>query len=385
MLPRSGLRVGRLAAASLVAFVALVAACRPAPVSITPDAPASPTCPLEGCDDTRAARIASAHPPDACPGAGPSACGGAPARECAERALAAWSGARNEREVACVARTLVEACELGDPPACGHAGRLLLDGRGIARDAAKGVSMLTLACEGDVALACMAAIRWLAEEHNASMVPEGAALRSRLDGEYSCLTGAADECFNAGLAFFSGHPPFPRDEVRSAAEYQRGCDLGSGRSCCNLGDAYEYGNGVPRDLAIAALLYERACRTGNPLGCANLGHLVENGEGVARDAPRARELYREACAEADVYGCLHLEMMASLEAGTPRDAQRALARWQQACDHADGRACAFVGVVYEDGPDGFARDEDRSLAAMRQACKLGNQYGCDWVKGREEP
>ena len=361
-----------------------VAACHSAPRSITPDSPAAPTCPLEGCDDTRSVKIASARAPDACPGAGPSACGGASARDCAEQALAAWSRARNEREVACVAQTLAEACALGDPPACGYAGRLWLDGRGIARDPEKGVSMLTQACEGDVALACMVAIRWLADEHNASMVREGASLRSRLDGENSCLLGVADECFAAGLGFFSGHAPFLHDEVRSAAEYQHGCDLGSGKSCCNLGDAYEYGHGLPRDLAHAAQLYERACRTGNPLGCANLGHLVENGEGVARDAPRARELYRDACAGADVYGCLHLEMMASLDVGTSRDPQLALARWQRACDHGDGRACAFVGVVYEDGPDGFARDEDRSLAAMKQACKLGYPYGCDWVKGRED-
>lgn len=367
-----------------------VAACVRGPVSIAPSGPPPPTCPLEGCDGARAARIASAHAPDACPGAGQSACGGAPARECAEHALAAWADAQDDRQVACVARTLDEACELGDPPACGYAGRLLLDGRGIARDVEKALSLLTKACESDVATACMVAIRWLAEERNASQVDEGASLRSRLDAEYSCLTGTADECFGAGVGFFWARPPFPRDYARAAAEYQHGCDLGSGRACSNLGDAYEYGNGVPRELAHAAVLYGRACHLGTPLGCSNLGHLTENGEGVARDAARARELYRDACAGGpqsppDTYGCLHLQMMASLDAGTPRDPKRALEAWQRACDHRDGRACAFVGVVYEDGPDGFARDEARSLAAMVQSCKLGYRYGCDWAQGRTDP
>jgi TPR repeat protein len=377
----------RARAVSLVLGSALaLAACAPrAPTSIAPLAPSPPTCPLEGCDGERAAKIASAHAPDACLGAGQSACGGASAHECAERALAAWGEAQNDREVACVARTLAEACTLGDPPACGYAGRMLLDGFGIARDAERGLAMLTKACEADIPIACLAAIRWLNEERNASTIHEGSSLRSRLDAEYTCLTGAADECYSAGLSFFAGRPPFPCDYIRSAAEYRHACDQGHAAACSNLGDAHEYGNGVPRDLAQAARLYQRACHAGYALGCSNLGHLAENGEGIARDAARARELYKDACAAGEVYGCLHLQMMASPQAGSPRDPQRALEQWQRACDHRDGRACAFVGVVYEDGPDGLARDEKKSLDAMKQSCKLGYQYGCDWAAAREGP
>ena len=359
--------------------------CARGPVSIAPYAAPPATCPLEGCDGARAARIAAAHAPDACPGAGESACGGTSAHECAEHALAAWADAASDRQVACVAHTLDEACALGDAPACGYAGRLLLDGRGIAPDVVKGMSLLTKACEADVAIACLVAIRWLSDERNASQVHEGAGLRSRLDAEYSCLTGAPDECYAAGIAFFSARPPFPRDYPRSAAEYQHGCDLGSGPACSNLGDAYWYDNGVRRDVARAAALYARACHLGTPLGCSNLGYATENGQGVARDVARARELYRDACAAEDVYGCLHLAMMAPLDGRAPRDPQRALDQWQRACDRGDGRACAFVGVVYEDGPDGFARDEARSHAAMVRSCKLGYQYGCDWPGVRAEP
>ena len=381
--------VGHLRALTIRCLASLasltLAACARPPSSIAADPPPAPVCPLEGCDGVRAARIASAHVPDACPGAGQSPCGGASPRDCAERALAAWAEAPGEREVACVARTLTEACTLGDAHACGYAGRLLLDGRGVSRDAEQGLEMLARACEGDVAVACMAAIRWLADDRNASAVTDGPSLRARLDAEYGCLTGTQDECFHAGAAFFTGRAPFPRDLVRSAAEYQRGCDLGQGFSCSNLGDAYEYGNGVPRDLARAATLYEHACRVGTALGCSNLGHLTENGEGVTRDPARARTLYRDACAAADVYGCVHLEMMASLDASTPRDPTRALERWQRACERHDARACAFVGVVFEDGPDGLARDEARSMTAMTRACELGYRFGCDWTSARADP
>jgi uncharacterized protein len=70
--------------------------------------------------------------------------------------------------------------------------------------------------------------------------------------------------------------------------------------------------------------------------------------------------------------------MASLEAGTPRDPRRALEHWQRACERRDGRSCAFVGIVFEDGPDGLARDEAKSQAAMTRACEVGDRYGCDW-------
>ena len=198
------------------------------------------------------------------------------------------------------------------------------------RDEPRGVALLTTACEGEVALACLAALRWLADRAHAADVPGGTELRGRLDAEYDCLQGTAESCFVVGLSFSSGRAPFPRDLALSAAAYQRGCNLGHGSGCSNLGDAYEYGNGAPRDLPQAATLYARACRVGTSLGCANLGHLTENGEGVRRDATRARALYREACTGGEVYGCLHLEMMESApEAGRDRaQAGAALTRWQ---------------------------------------------------------
>ena len=138
-------------------------------------------------------------------------------------------------------------------------------------------------------------------------------------------------------------------------------------SCNNLGDASEYGRGVSRDFEHAASLYQRACSLGEALGCANFGHLLENGEGVARDVARARALYADACRSGEPYGCLHGEMT---------DSHGGLDSWQRACDRGDARACTFVGIVYEDGPDGFHRDKERSLRALERACKLGDRRGC---------
>jgi TPR repeat protein len=352
----------------------------PGPVDVAPSAPLAPTCPLEGCDGARVARIASQHAPDACPSAGEAPCAGASAPECAARALAAWGDAQDDREVACVARMLTEACSLGDAPACGYAGRMWLDGRGVVPDVDRGLAMVLRACEGGVKVACVAGLRWLSEERREQNVKDGTAIHRRLDEEHSCLTGAADVCAQLGLSLNAGSAPYPRDLLRAAVEYQRGCDWGNGLACSNLGDAYEYGNGVPRDLSRAAVLYERACRVGKALGCSNLAHLMKHGEGVPRDVTRARVLFRDACASGDVYGCLHVALLRAEEAGAPRDPPRSVEHWQRACDARDARACAFVGLLFEDGPDGFARDEPRSQQAMTRACDLGNREGCAWLQ-----
>jgi uncharacterized protein len=365
----------------VLAGCAIVACASPVP-SVAPGQAPPPVCPLEGCDAARVKAIESAASPGVCAAAGDAPCGGAPAAECTSRALAAWGEATDERGIACVARMLSEACELGDDRACLHAGRLLLDGHGVARDVTRGVGLLDRACTGGVLLACQVAVRWLADSDHQRAVTDGMELRARLDLQLECLSGVRDACADVGLGYTRGRDGYTRSPARASQAYERGCTLGQRVACNNLGDAYEYGNGVRRDLAHAAELYERACRGGEPLGCANLGHLVENGEGLARDVPRARTLYRDACVAGDNYACIHQLMSAVESPATPAEAQRALERWQRACDAKSGRACAFVGILYEDGPDGLARDEERSMKAMSRGCELGEPRACQWVRAR---
>lgn len=358
----------------LLAIILAVAlqACAAAPTGV-PLAQPAPACPLEGCDEAKIAAIQSAATPSVCPGAGEAPCAGEPAAQCTRRALSAWTEAVDDRALACIAKTLSDACDLGDAEGCLYAGRMLLDGRGAPRDVQRGVSLLVRACDGDVAIACRVAVRWLADSAHARLVSGSQALADRLDRQHDCLLGKADACFAVGLRYSAGLDGFPLDASRSAAAYARGCDAGQSISCNNLGDACEYGRGVPRDLERAATLYQRACGLGEALGCANLGHLIENGEGVARDPARARVLYADACRSGDPYACLHAEMI---------DSHGSLDSWQRACDRGSPRACTFVGIVYEDGPDGYHRDKDRSMRAMERACKLGDERGCAWVRGR---
>ncbi|MDP9002732.1 MAG: sel1 repeat family protein, partial [Myxococcota bacterium] len=274
---------------------------------------------------------------------------------------------------------------LGDPRGCAFAGRLFIDGRGVTRDIQRGLAMLIQACDGGVAIACIVGVRWLGEPLHARDLPDAADLRGHFEAERACLTGEADSCFQVGLLFYLGRHGFTRDTARATTAYRRGCDLGGALACNNLGDAFEYGDGVERDLVRSATMFEKACHLGEAMGCSNSGHLFERGDGVVRDRARARNLYREACVGGDVYGCLHAEMLAAQDSGAPRDSGRALSYWRTACERRDARACAFVGIVYEDGPDGWVRDAEKSLEAMNRACSLGDVRACGWVTAHPGP
>ena len=377
---------GRDRAALVFVAVGACGACAPSPAALTPLAPSPPTCPIGGCsapeDPPATARGPSAP---LCSTAGDAPCAGAAPGECTARALSAWSEATDDRAVACVARMLGEACSLDDPRGCAFAGRLSLDGRGTPRDVQRGLAMLVRGCDGDVTMACDVAARWLGDASHAADVPGAQELLARLEAESACLVGHAESCFQTGVLFYYGRESYPRDRASSSKAFSRGCDLGDSRACNNLGDAMEYGDGVGRDVEAASTSYLKACRLGEALGCANLGYMAEHGEGIPRDVLRARGLYRQACTAGDVYGCLHLDLLAAQDAGAPRDPGRALEHWRHACEHGRiARACAFVGVMYEDGPDGVSRDEEKSMRAMARACDLGDTRACEWIESHPD-
>jgi TPR repeat protein len=382
VLPRSPAAISIFVARAAVGLLACSAACAPAPIVLTPEPPPPPTCPAGGCgaQHSWAAGILGAK--SRCLGGADTQCAGASPDECARQALQAWSEATDARAIACIAQALTEACELGDARACGFAGRLWIDGRGVPHDSERGVAMLVKACDEGEGLACLVAAAWLADTDHVRQARVEPALRARLIAEHGCIDGESTECFRAAVAFEGGDKQSPRDAVGAVRAYGRGCDLGNSLACNALGVALDYGDGIARDPERSAASFDRACRLGDSLGCANLGYMFENAEGVARDVARARALYRDACTSGNVYGCLHDEMLAAQDAGAPRDRMRVFTYWRRACESRDARACAFVGVMYEDGPDGLARDESKSQEAMKRSCDLGNRRACAWMKLR---
>lgn len=363
----------------------MLGACVPVPLSVAPGASPASTCPIDGCGGLARDPRNDSNGMLSCGKADARVCDGRSPRACAETALAAWGRAQDGRTLDCLFRMFDEACALRDAPACNFAGRLALEGHGVPRDVKRGLDLLEQSCDGGFAIACAAGAAWLTEPSHATEVEFASETRSRLEVTQACLSGQADDCYELGLSYYFGRESFPLDRARAAQAYERACDLGDTRACNNLGDALAYGEGMARDVVHAAELFRRACRNGEALGCANLGYMVEHGEGIDRDLRAARDLYGDACSTGEVYGCLHSAMLAAVTAGAPSDPVGALAHWKRRCDQArNAESCAFLGILYEDGPDGKARDEAKSHEAMSRACKLGERRACEWLKGHVE-
>jgi len=120
-----------------------------------------------------------------------------------------------------------------------------------------------------------------------------------------CNLGDGAACNNLGLAFQSGRG-VPLDEVQAFSFFELGCSRGAAEGCNNQGAMYEHGSSVPANLGDALRLYTQACRHGSALGCSNLGVLYAEGRGVATDRAEALRLFEESCNAGSSVGCNNL-------------------------------------------------------------------------------
>jgi uncharacterized protein len=365
-----------------------LAACGAVEVA-TPHAPGRPeiasVCAVGGCAPiapATSATVESCAAPGDCARDPATVCDKSNAHACTTRALDVWAVVQDDAGIAPILALFDRACDLGDPYGCAYAGRIVLDGVGVVPDEPRGRMLLERACDDELVLACDALARH--EREAAPVASEPQPVGARYEAEAACWRGAGTQCFSVGLGFSGGRDGFPRDDRRSARAYARGCELGDVTSCNNLANDYYYGDGVALDWAKAARFYFEACDGGDKVGCANVGFLAEYGDGVALDMKRADDAYREACTLGSAYGCVHLDMLAEYRGGVPHAPEKAVARWRSACEAssasvANMRACAYYGVMVEDGK-GVARDSARATQLMTRACAVHYKPACDWVK-----
>lgn len=185
-----------------------------------------------------------------------------------------------------------KGCEGGSDGACGKAGKMLLEGKGGAKDETKGVDFLKRACNGNVGAAC-AEIGLMMETGKGA--PKNAIGAKQLYSR-GCFRNNADACVNEGrlelgqggsqdnakrkfdsACKFKRHPvacaamkvlfnssdPFFAP-VKEAQDADRACNSGSARDCATAASFKMASNqkafGVPQA--------ERACIAGDALGCA---------------------------------------------------------------------------------------------------------------------
>src|SRR5262249_16219529 len=151
------------------------------------------------------------------------------------------------------------ACDKGDVAACTQLGVLHEEGRGVARDGRRAVSLFEKACQASDELGCA---------YQSFMLFEGLGVKQDQARARELATGASP-----GLA--------------------RACDAAHPKECVALGAMLLMGEkGEP---ARAAETMTKACDAGEPAGCANLGVMTLLGVGVPRDPAGALARLTKAC------------------------------------------------------------------------------------------
>ena len=130
---------------------------------------------------------------------------------------------------------------------------LLLQGRGVEKDPAQGIALLTRAAT------------------------EGSAF-----AKYRLAA-----CYQAGEGV-------PQDYVQCVHWYRQAAEQGHGPSINNLADKYENGLGVAQDLAKAFELYSVAAEMDIIAAWYSLGRMYEDGRGVEQDKSKARSWLEKA-------------------------------------------------------------------------------------------
>jgi hypothetical protein len=179
------------------------------------------------------------------------------------------------------------------------------------------------------------------------------------------------------------------DLVRAAADYERGCDLGSSTACTNLGFLYERGRGVAEDQARAVALYQQgcdgsSCRASNLGGCVNVGRAYRDGIGAEKNEEKAAGIFREACdrkeskddlhaAEGGARACSLLGGLYIAGEGIPKDLEQGRDFSVLGCERGDSFGCFNAAICFSSGAEA---DPAKAASYFDRACALGDGESC---------
>jgi TPR repeat protein len=194
---------------------------------------------------------------------------------------------------------------------------------------------------------------------------------------------------------------------------QRGCELGEGMACNNLGVCLQRGAGVAKDEGRARTAYQRGCDARIGLACGNLGVLVRDGRGGAVDTAGAERLFQagcdfgsdvacraaaaaaisiaeklrwldKACALGSARDCATGVLVFAQTKPKPEELAARAAKLNSACAKEDATSCVALGFLYRLGL-GVPKDLPRSMELFQSACRMNHAGACRLVEVGGDP
>lgn len=224
-----------------------------------------------------------------------------------------------------------------------------------ADDAQAAFAAAKRACELDAA-AC-----W---EYGLAQYERREAAAAAKTWEAVCAQDVAAGCRSLGIAYLRGEGR-PLDGEQALAQFDRGCQLGDGRTCASAAAELVLGQVVKPDKVRARTYVERACELGS---CNLLATFEHEGALGKKDFARARALFVRGCENAEARSCVGAAYMVAKGEGGEADPYRAASLASRGCDAHDALSCNLFAYALVEGK-GVAKDPPRAMSLWEEACK----------------
>jgi uncharacterized protein len=196
--------------------------------------------------------------------------------------------------------------------------------------------------------------------------------------QQACDQGAGIGCFNIAVMYLDGNG-VERDEAKAKALFAKAATLYEGECaidpswCTNL--AYLHDTGLlasGKDPAAALAWNRKGCDRGDQPACVGIGQHELDGDGVTKDRDRALARFRAACDAGDWYGCSALVSATDPDLKDPATTVPLVLR---ACDLGSSHSCGYAGSLVRDGAAG-PPDVGGGEALIARGCDLGSPIAC---------
>ena len=188
-----------------------------------------------------------------------------------------------------------------------------------------------------------------------------------------CNQGYAKSCTDYGAKYYMGWG-VDKDYHKTVKYYGKGCDLGHGRACANLGIIYSGSTKgfIPEDKYKAEQFYSKACELGYKKGCTFLSKFTNNSSSNNmrdKDLIKCNKGYSKSCTD---YGAKYY-----MGWGVDKDYYKAMKYYRKGCALGHGRACANLGLIYGGSTNGYINENQyKAKQLYSKACDLGYKKGC---------
>ncbi len=276
------------------------------------------------------------------------------------------------------ARSFLErSCDPAHQVECAKLGTWLVQGKGGAPDAARGLELWGVACEAGLFEPCYYLGAAFAKGKYGLAADQDKAAQL---GRTACDGGIPAGCAVWGAALQTSSDPAVRDQAWPVLD--KACIQGVVEICRFLGPACYNGDGRSKDLKAAKSYFLRGCELDDPAGCAFLAVMLAKGEGADKEGEKdlngARQMFARACELGHAKACMDAGRMAAEGIGGDKAPKEGREHFMAACrlDIADG--CAQVARMYQNGAVG---DEggvgaDKAAAMHKKACDMGVAESC---------